>query len=100
MVNTSTHEGFPNTFIQAWMREVAVVSLDVDPDRILATEHAGIVAHSEDALTAAVSTLIDHPEVRAGLVKRGREYAGTHHALKNAEALVQLIRSSCGEALI
>jgi glycosyltransferase involved in cell wall biosynthesis len=92
-VNTSMHEGFPNTFIQAWLRETVVVSLNVDPDHILQRQHVGIAAHSEPELLAAVRTLIEKPDVRADYALRGRHHATTYHSLRNAEDEVRLIES-------
>jgi glycosyltransferase involved in cell wall biosynthesis len=92
-VNTSTHEGFPNTFVQAWQRDVAVVSLSVDPDEVLKREQVGIAAHTEQDLQAGVRTLIERPELRARYALRGREHALAHHSLRNAENLVALIDS-------
>jgi glycosyltransferase involved in cell wall biosynthesis len=90
-VNTSTHEGFPNTFIQSWLRDVAIVSLHVDPDRVLEREGVGITAHSESRLAAAVRELIDNPGARAQYVALGREHARAHHSLRNARELVRLL---------
>jgi glycosyltransferase involved in cell wall biosynthesis len=90
LVNTSTQEGFPNTFIQSWLRDVAVVSLQVDPDRVLEQKQVGIVAHSEAGLLKAVRSLLENDELRAAYVKRGREHAIACHSLRNARDLVRL----------
>jgi glycosyltransferase involved in cell wall biosynthesis len=92
-VNTSVHEGFPNTFIQAWMREVPVVSLHVDPDGVLARESVGIRAESEAQLAEAVRLLITAPGRRQECGKRAREYAMKFHSMRNATSLAQLLRS-------
>lgn len=89
-VNTSVHEGFPNTFIQAWLREVAVVSLQVDPDDVLQTRGVGILARTEERLADAVSELTD-PLVRNEFVMRGRDYALQRHSMGNARELIGLL---------
>jgi glycosyltransferase involved in cell wall biosynthesis len=90
-VNTSLHEGFPNTFVQAWMREVPVVSLQIDPDDVLDREAIGIHARTEDSLAQSVRLLITDPVKRAQYAARARRYAMARHSMRNAQLLARLM---------
>lgn len=91
LVNTSLYEGFSNTFIQAWMRKVPVVSLNADPDAVLEGRQLGFRSGSPAQLAIDTERLINDCGLRQRMSVRAREYALHHCSLENMNKIVEII---------
>ena len=92
-VNTSSMEGFPNTFLQAWARAVPVVSF-FDPDSLIKRLNLGRAVATTDEMSQAIEDLIRHEAQRRAMGQRAREFSiGQFSASQVANRYVELLRS-------
>jgi len=73
-LNTSEIEGFPNTFLQAWVRGVPVVTF-FDPDSLIKQRQLGRTAVDFDDMVKAIQTLLEDSQERERAGERARAYA-------------------------
>ena len=75
LVNTSSTEGFSNTYIQAWMRQTPVVTLNCDPDNVIKNENIGFHSGNLKQLVDDVRFLIQNEKIRQIMGENARKYA-------------------------
>ena len=78
LVNTSDVEGFPNSYLQAWIRGVPVVTL-IDPDRTIEREGLGVAVSSAAQIPAAVRHLLDDATAWKAASDRCRAFMAREH---------------------
>jgi len=83
LICTSSYEGFPNTFLEAWSHGVPVIST-VDPDGLIQERGLGLVARSTAALTDHLARLVASPEQWTRVSSSARTYYVTHHRMDEA----------------
>lgn len=91
LVNTSLAEGFPNTFIQSWLRGTPVLSLTVNPDSVITREGIGVCSGTFDQLVHDLRKLLQQPEICLHMGERGRRYALREHSLDNTVDLYEAL---------
>ncbi len=75
LVCTSSSEGFSNTFVEAWMHGVPVLSLTVDPDGIIRRSRLGCVSQTLENMVLDINRLMDNHNEWRLLSKRCKSFA-------------------------
>lgn len=81
-INTSTQEGFPNTFVQAAKNGTPISTLSVNPDGIIEEHGLGSCAYGKfDTLVENVGEILRDSVKWQTMSQNAREYAQQYHAL-------------------
>lgn len=83
IVNTSTLEGMPNAFLEAWLAGVPVLTHEFDPDGVVAGRGLGISAGgSWNNFVAGARELWESRAAREEISRRVRAHVAERHSLE------------------
>lgn len=99
-INTSTYEGFPNTFVQAAKSKTPILSLRINPDRFLTKYKCGIVCDNNiKKMVNNLELLLTNQDLYNKFSENALRYAKEHHdidkiSMKWINLLIKLYKSS------
>lgn len=94
-VNTSSIEGFPNTYLQAWSRGLPIVAT-FDADGLISKHHLGCHCDSLDELADAARDFMEDETLRSEAGRRAMKYVEENHSIEAVTAAYDaLFKSLC-----
>jgi glycosyltransferase involved in cell wall biosynthesis len=87
--NTSYHEGFPNTFVQALKNGVPIVSLYVNPDSMIDLYNLGVCSANENDIVKFMNKVYSDKNFYDALCQNCYTYAKKNHDINKS---VQLLK--------
>ncbi len=80
LINTSRHEGFANTFLQAGLAGTPIISYEVDPDSFIKNRECGFVCNGDfDVLVDSVKILLDNKKLWTKMSNNVLQYVRDMH---------------------
>lgn len=93
LVNTSDSEGFSNTFVQAWLRKVVVLSMSANPDDIITRQKIGFLCPTVKELKSKINFLRNNRTLLYDMGDKAYCYALQNHSLeKNINKIIALLK--------
>lgn len=83
LLNTASLEGFPNTYLHAWVHGVPAITIEIDPDGILSNNGIGIVTGTFEGLVDAVRGIRSNPTMRSEMSERAIRYVRANHDIRD-----------------
>lgn len=91
-VSTSEHEGFSNTFIQAWLSKTPVLSLHHDPDGIIRQNKLGYTFNGQlSSMQDKTAELMTRPQLLAEMGENAFQYAHAKFSTTSVYPLYEAI---------
>ena len=89
-LNTSSHEGVPNTFIHAGLGRTAIASLEIDPDRMFGQFDSGVMAAGDfDKLKSGVRVLLEEADALDRAAREAARFVSEwHDNARNVDAFI------------
>ena len=82
LICTSEYEGFPNTFLQAWSRNIPVIAT-VDPNNLLSQKRMGVLVKNEVELKESLKFFLNKSDYRTEIKQNISDYFEKNHNPKS-----------------
>ncbi|MCA9467854.1 MAG: glycosyltransferase family 4 protein, partial [Nitrospira sp.] len=79
-LSTADGEGFPNTFLEAWGSGTPVISLTIDPDKVIQRKGIGVVTNDLEQLVREIRGLMSSPALRDEIGARAKQHVYSFHS--------------------